>query len=181
MNPKELKLIRLLIGFILVLLVLFALFILMAIPSVNLYKQKNTQFKQIQATHSDMAQDHESRLQTLVELKKENKRVINAFDNKFDEESFMRYLDTQFERVSIQKEEPGEDERFLRYRLKVTTSMQTPVKFYEFLQKLNSYKNIIQVEFPIEFAMEEGELTGMFDLKKYYYKIRPLEEKRESK
>jgi wobble nucleotide-excising tRNase len=172
MNPKELKLIRLLLGIIVIILVLFILFIFLAIPSVNYYKKQNAAFVGVKTEYDRIKQQHTSALEVLLDLKSKNRRAIEAFENEFDEKKFVSYLQTMFENVSLEKSEANSDEKFLRYDIKVTTSMQTPMKFYAFLSDLNTFSNILEVEFPIEFEMVDGALQGSFHMRKYHYKIK---------
>lgn len=172
MNPKELKLIRLLVGIIVIILLLFAFFIFMAIPSVNYYKKQNSSYNEVKAEYENIKQKHQTALDRLLELKSKNRRAIEAFANEFDDKKFLNYLTTMFEEVEFNKVEPKESEKFLRYEIEVSTSMQTPMKFYKFLSDINQYSNILEAEFPIRFEMVEGRLVGSFSLKKYYYKIK---------
>lgn len=172
MNPKELKLIRLLVGVIAIIILLFLLFILLAIPSVNYYKKQNTTHLEVKEKFETVRQNHEETVQTLKELKTKNKNKVDAFANSFDENSFMRYMQDIFDKVEFSKEEPLQEDKFVRYKIKVTTSMQTPMKFYRFLSDVNRYSNILEAEFPIEFEMVDGNLTGSFELKKYHYEIK---------
>jgi len=172
MNPKEVKLIRLLVGVIVMIVMLFMLFIFMAIPSVNYYKKENSRYLEVKAKYDATKNSHQDSLNRLLDLKSDNRRVIESFANSFDEEVFVRYLHSKFDDVEIVKSEEITEEKFLRYKITVSTSMQTPMRFYEFLNDINHYSNILEVEFPISFEMIEGTLFGSFDLKKYHYKIK---------
>ncbi len=172
MTPKELKLIRLLLGVIIIIVLLFSLFFALAIPSVKMYKKQNSEYRKVKAKYDRISRQHGDALTQLKELKSDNRKIIDAFENGFDEQAFLKYLNSKFQTVKFEKSDPRVEEKFLRYSITVTTSMDTPMKFYEFLTKLNRYSNIIETEFPIEFQAKNGVLEGSFSLKYYYYKVK---------
>ena len=171
MNPKELKLIRLLIGVIVMILFLFILFISFAIPSVNYFKSANAKHSEVKSRYELVKQDHDESLQLLRQLKSNNSKVIDAFANDFDEELFLRYMNTIFDEVKFQKSKAQEGDSYLHYELQVSTSMQTPMRFYQFLNEVSNYSNILEAQFPIEFEMVDGKLIGSFGLHQYHYEI----------
>ena len=59
------------------------------------------------------------------------------------------------------------DEPFFRYELNVTSMVKTPSKFYNFIDALQKYDNIVKIDFPIKMRGEGDKIHTTFNIKIY--------------
>lgn len=95
----------------------------------------------------------------------DNEKMISMYEHKFDEKSFESFCSKFFNTVSLNYIQDKTDEKYLKYILKVSTNIDSPVYFYDFVKALENYSNIIKVEFPISFKANSSEIEAIFNIK----------------
>ena len=108
------------------------------------------------------------RQKELSDLSTENRRVITSFKHTFTTENFIAYSATFFNAVSlIEAEKQGYKDEFTEYQLRVSSQLKSPTAFYDFLEGLNRYENIIQADFPIHMESNSSTIQSSFTIKVY--------------
>jgi uncharacterized protein YpmS len=174
---KNVDLVKILMYVLLFLLTVFAIIFFVLIPSVREYKQSKKTFameKRDYITTRDALNEEKTHLNN---VNHENKKIIDAFARQYQKEELLAFLQQFFETVSVEEVEPdalddsvpkehaASGELFETKEFTVAVYMSTPVKFQEFMQALNDYKQIVKVEFPIKFEKEGVNLSSLFRLK----------------
>lgn len=159
------KLLAYILVFVMVCLVMIFAFI---VPNIKEYREINLQNRSQTASVTKINQIYNSKNANLNEMKEKQRLVFKAFETKFDKENFSLFAGKFFSDVKLKEVPPKDsDEKFLRYELNVTTSLQTPSKFYNFIDALSKYDNIIKVDFPINMRGQDDKIHTTFNIKVY--------------
>jgi competence protein ComGC len=165
-SMEKIDVIKLLIYLLVLIVVTLFMILFVIIPNVREYKESQLIDKKA-SVHQDRVQNILSdRNIELSNLSSENRRAIIAFMHEFSADSFMDYAAKFFTQVSlVQLDKKAHKEEFVEYELKVTTSLKSPVNFYQFLEGLNRYENIVQADFPIYMESNESKISTVFTIK----------------
>ncbi|WP_353661850.1 hypothetical protein [Hydrogenimonas sp. SS33] len=175
MSFKEIRLIRMLMWVLFYLVVLFILIFAVVVPAVKAYKQTNAEHAEIKARYMAAKNEHDTILDRLKVLQSKNRKVVEAFENRWDEKAFLAAAKRYFLKVDLKPVDiNSSDPHFKVYELNAMAKMDSPQNFYRFLDALPSIPFVIQADFPIAFRAHGGEeIEGVF-------RIRVYEEKRGS-
>ncbi|MBZ7987730.1 hypothetical protein [Campylobacter canadensis] len=150
-------------------LILFSAFILIAlmiIPSTNNIKKTKKNNAILEQKTLQLQQQQDKLSNDLNTLLSNNKMYFDKFENKFNEEDFIRFSKEFFDEVSIEKIE-NEKQEYLNYNLNVSSKITSPTVFYDFILELKNYKNVIKLDFPINMYEKDGKINAIFNLKIY--------------
>ena len=181
MNFKEIRLIRLLLWVLFYLVLLFALIFLLVVPLVKGYKSSHMAYIKTKSEYMKIRQKHDDTLHRLKTLQSKYRKVVAAFENRWDEKDFERRCKMYFLEVALTPVETnGSDPRFKIYQLHALTTMQSPQNFYRFIDALPSMPYVVQADFPIAFKAHGGDkIEGIFKIR--IYEERPPSESNLSK
>jgi len=159
------KLLIFLVVFIFVTLLLISILIL---PNIKKYRVARGEYNQ--------ASVHKIRVQSVLkerekELKKiglDNWKIFAAFKHNFTKEEFLTFAKQFFNKATLKNvKQSSYAKEYDVYELNVTSSLKTPVKFYQFLDGLNHYSNIVQADFPIDLKSNGSLIYSSFKIKVY--------------
>lgn len=175
MSLKEVRLVRMLIWVLLYLILLFILIFAVVIPAVKKYREVNRLYAQSRAEFMAAQQEHDDILDRLKVLQSKHRKVIGAFEKRWDRDLFLQSAGKFFKKAELKEVDINiTDPRFKIYELNAVTKMESPQSFYRFLDNLANLPFVIQADFPIAFKANGGDIEGVF-------KIRVFEEKRSHK
>lgn len=159
------KLLIYMLVFVVVCLVMIFAFI---VPNIKEYREINLQNRSQTASVTKINQIYNTKNANLNDMKEKQRLVFKAFETKFDKANFSAFASKFFSEVRLAEVPPKDtNEKFLRYELEVTTSLQTPSKFYDFIDALAKYDNIIKVDFPINMRGQKDKIHTTFNIKVY--------------
>ena len=102
------------------------------------------------------------------EIKQNDKAVLDALENKFDADKFAQFASKYFTNVNLSEpKEAAKNGEISVCELTVTGSMKTPAKFYEFMDALQSYENIVKIDLPIKMRKDAEKIDATFGVKIY--------------
>lgn len=141
------------------------------IPGVKEYRAEKTKHKRSFAYLKATEDVLKKRQNLLLREKNKNLRILTSFKKNFKEENFITHAKSFFESVSLSKKtKDAYEDDFEFYELNATSHISTPKVFYDFLDSLNRYENIIQSDFPIKMEAEEETIKAFFKIKVYKLK-----------
>ena len=104
----------------------------------------------------------------LKELQSKNKRVITAFDNRFDADRFVKTNRHYFQSLQLSELEKGSSEApFALYEVNATSRIGSPENFYDFLEGINKSDWVIGVNFPVHFKRDQDLILSSFTMRVY--------------
>ncbi len=163
---KEVRLIRMLIWILLYLVILFFLIFIVVIPAVKEYREVNKSFIKSKAEYMAAQQEHDDILDRLKLLQTKHRKVIAAFENRWDKRFFVQSSKKFFQKVELKELDVNlSDPHFKIYELNAMTKMESPQNFYRFLDALPALPFVIQADFPIAFRAHGKEIDGVFRIK----------------
>lgn len=170
MNTKlsDADIIKILIYIVIFVLIVMLFVFVIIIPNVKDFRIEKKLERRAYNAYSKVYNYLENRQEILKNLKSDNLKIINSFENKFDQNAFQELLNTYFAQNSYKKiDQKGYRENFIVYELNVTTDLETPTKFYQFLDHLNRFDNIIKTDFPIQFESNGNTINSSFKIEVY--------------
>ena len=170
MKIKISKQIIYLLGLSIILLILVLLFsFLVLVPQGKEYRIKRSIVKK-QNLELRQLKDFEFDSQTkLKKLTSDNKHVIGAFKNKFDEKRFEKQYKKYFQSLKLSKRvKQKKQDTFNVYDVNTTSSINSPKNFYDFLDAVNKSDWIIKINFPIDFQRDSEAIKSSFTIQVYY-------------
>jgi hypothetical protein len=155
-----------LLGVSIVLLVFVIAFsFLVLIPQGKDYREKRGELK-LESKELNKYQDfYEETEITLKELQQKHRRVIVAFEAKFNPDRFKKQYNTYFSSLEISEIKKMDDnDGFATYEVNTTSQISSPKSFYNFLDAINKGDWIISVNFPINFVRDAELIKSSFTM-----------------
>jgi tetraacyldisaccharide-1-P 4'-kinase len=138
------------------------------IPAGKEYRSDRIKYKEVALERATIKREHKARFDEYKELQGKNRHVIDAFANTFDEKRFQEFTKNYFSHFNLEKSgDVQQEDLYIVYDAKATTSITSPQKFYEFVEALTKYEVIAAVKFPVHFERKEDSLEATFGLKVY--------------
>ncbi|TKX29290.1 hypothetical protein DMB95_00910 [Campylobacter sp. MIT 12-8780] len=151
---EEINLVKLVIYAMIFVLICGLLVLILILPMVKNYKNVSLRLysqNSVNAHLNEKFQVSESKLNT---LRSENEKIFTQFDSSFDEEDFIKFLNTYFTNVKLKKLENTNTNQYLFAEFNISATLKSTAEFYEFIDALNAYKNIIKLETPVDFKAQ---------------------------
>ncbi|WP_300363199.1 hypothetical protein [Hydrogenimonas sp.] len=169
MSLKEIRLIRLLGWILFYLLILFVLIFVLVIPTVKSYKSVNKKYVEEKANYLAAKDEHDTIFDRLKTLQSDKRKIIEAFENPWNEKAFLAKAKRYFKKVELTPVESNATDRYFKiYEFSVMTKMKSPENFYNFIDAFPSVPFVIQADFPIAFRAHGGdEIEGIFHIRVY--------------
>lgn len=168
---EDFDVIKLLLFFLLFVVVSMGMILGLIVPDVREYKQSKSALATEQVTTKRVYEILLKREDELVSLRTDNRKILEAFSNTFNEKNLIQHARNFFEAASLEKkDESSFEEDFIVYELTVTSYLKTPTQFYNFLESLSRFEAIIRTDFPIEMWVEDGKINAVFNIKVYQLK-----------
>lgn len=166
---EKIDIMKLLIFLMVFIVITFGLIFLLIIPNVKEHRTLKAEHKRVLVHKTRVENLFLEREAELSKLKADNAHVIKAFRHAFTQSEFMEYAKKFFTDVRLSEvSKSGYQKEFTEYELNVTSALKTPSNFYNFLEGLNRYSNIIQADFPIHLeATDKEHITSTFKIKVY--------------
>lgn len=152
------------------LLLLFVLLFsfLLLIPKGKDYRVQKIELKKELKQLQQLETLSNEKLSNLKELRSKNRRVIDAFDTKFNADRFDKVNSKFFDALTIAKiSSPSKDDEFDVYEVNTTSKISSPKSFYDFLDSVNKSEWVIAVNLPIHFKRESELIKSSFTMKVY--------------
>lgn len=165
---EEIDLVKLLVYILIFVLICLMMVLFFIVPNVKEYRKIQHEMH-LQNSHAvALSKEQESKTKTITAFKNREKALIRAFEIPFSKDRFTAFASKYFSDVKLSQLPPKDsDEPFFRYELNVTSSVQTPVKFYDFIDALQRYDNVIRVDFPIHMQGSGEHIRTTFNIKVY--------------
>lgn len=138
------------------------------IPAGKEYRIKRVDLIKTSKELREFENFHDETLESLKNLQSTNRRIITAFDTKFDASRFEKQNKNYFSTLSVapklnEKVEDG----FATYEVNTTSEINSPSSFYNFLDSINKSDWIIGINFPIHFKRDGELIKSSFTMKVY--------------
>ncbi len=159
------KLLIFLVVFIFVTLLLISILIL---PNIKKYRVARGEFNQVMVHKIRVESVLKEREKELKKMRLDNWKIFAAFKHNFTKEEFLTFAKQFFNKVTLKNiKQSSYTKEYEIYELNVTSSLKTPIKFYQFLDSLNHYTNIVQADFPIDLKSNGNIIYSSFKIKVY--------------
>ena len=138
------------------------------VPNIKEYKQVKYESRMQIAASAQTQRIYDAKSKALNEINQNDKAVLDALENKFNADKFAQFASKYFTNVNLSEpKEAAKNGEISVYELTVTGSMKTPAKFYEFMDALQSYENIVKIDLPIKMRKEAEKIDTTFGVKIY--------------
>ena len=159
---------KLLIYVLICIIACLAMIFGLLVPSIKEYKQVKYESRMQIAASAQTQRLYDAKSKALDEIKQSDKAQLDALENKFDADKFTQFTSKYFANVNRSElKEAAKNGEISVYELTVTGSMKTPAKFYEFMDALQSYENIVKIDFPIKMRKDAEKIDAIFAVKIY--------------
>lgn len=138
------------------------------VPNIKEYKQVKYESRMQIAASAQTQRIYDAKSKALNEIKQNDKAVLDALESKFDADKFAQFASKYFTNVNLSEpKEAVKNGEISVCELTVTGSMKTPAKFYEFMDALQSYENIVKIDLPIKMRKDAEKIDATFGVKIY--------------
>ena len=138
------------------------------VPNIKEYRQIKYESRMQIAASAQTQRLYNTKSKALNEIKQNDKAVLDALENKFDADKFAQFASKYFTNVNLSEpKEAAKNGEISVYELTVMGSMKTPAKFYEFMDALQSYENIVKIDLPIKMRKDAEKIDATFGVKIY--------------
>lgn len=167
-SMEKIDITKLLLFLLVFMVIVFSLVLFLIVPNIKEYRSFKSQYSQALMQKIRVENVLAQREEEHSELVQKNRRALSSFVHVFQAQSLISYAQTFFSDVELKEltKNPHKKE-FSEYALEVTSKLKTPTKFYDFLDGLNRYENIVQADFPINMEANESIIKASFTIKVY--------------
>ena len=159
---------KLLIYVLICIIACLAMIFGLLVPSIKEYKQVKYESRMQIAASAQTQRLYDAKSKALDEIKQNDKAQLDALENKFDTDKFTQFTSKYFANVNLSGlKEAAKNGEISVYELTVMGSMKTPAKFYEFMDALQNYENIVKIDFPIKMRKDAEKIDATFGVKIY--------------
>jgi len=142
--------------FLIIFAVWFAVGVL--IPKGKDYRKNRTILLKEKADLQKYDDFYKKTLSIYNKKKSKNRYIIEALQDKFDPQRFVKEYQKHFIALSLSKVQySGKTDIYDIYEVNTTSKIKSPTNFYNFLDAINKSQWLIEITFPINFT-REGEL-----------------------
>jgi len=167
-SMEKIDIVKLLLYLLIFIVVTLFMILIVIVPNIKEYRASKVVYKKAFVHKMRVENVLTDRDNELRNLSTENRRAITSFVHKFSTDNFIEYAGKFFNKVSlIEIEKKDYKKEFVEYELKVSSSLKSPTNFYNFLEGLNRYENIIQADFPIQMESNASTISSTFTIKVY--------------
>ena len=171
MNFKEIRLIRILVFILLYMILLFILIFGLVIPAIKKYKSESKTYYAVQNEYEMIRNEHESIYGKLKALQHKNMKIVDKFEQSWDEKVFLKQANTFFLKTELKLIDQNlNNSNFKIYEFDATTQMSSPENFYRFMEALPPMPFALQADFPISFHSNGDLINGVFRIKVFHEK-----------
>ncbi|MBZ7947759.1 hypothetical protein H2256_02145 [Campylobacter sp. RM9929] len=146
---EELNIVRILILALSFISICTALILFLLLPVLKDYEQINLRENSQIGTVNSFKIDLKSSEDKVTHLQNINKKNLDQFQQKFDEKKFNQFLKYYFKNIKITNIKLQSQEEYLYKKLKIEGLMDNPKNFYNFIDALKDYDNLIKISYPI--------------------------------
>ena len=165
-SMSKIDIVKLLLWLSIFLITIFTLSALLIIPSVNKLKVANEVLSSSNSKFQQNKVKNESIERQLNDYLSENKTNLAKIHNEFDIEKFKNHCKTFFDEVNLDKNLDFSED-YVSYQLSVSTKITSPTIFYDFIDSLDNFPNILRVHFPIILKSDKNLIKAQFNIQVY--------------
>lgn len=162
----KIDVVKLLLWLSVIFIAIFTLSALLIIPNTNKLKVANEVLSNSKSKYLSNVKQQEKLEDKLNKFLEENKVDLSRLHNDFDIDKFTKHCKTFFDEVLLEKKINLNDD-YISYQLSVSTKIPSPTIFYNFIDSLDNYPNIIKIHFPINMQSSEKLIKAQFDIQVY--------------
>jgi hypothetical protein len=167
-SMEKIDIVKLLLYLLIFIVATLFMILIVIVPNIKDYRASKVVYKKAFVHKMRVENVLLDRDNELRNLNIENRRAITSFMHKFSTDNFIKYAGKFFNEVSLVEVEKKEYKKeFVEYELRVSSSLKSPTNFYDFLEGLNRYENIIQADFPILMESDSSTISSAFTIKVY--------------
>ncbi len=164
-DDKTLKFIIFIFVFLVVVMVFVFLFV---IPSIKEFKHKKAEYNQQMRMQKELSVKEKELQDNLQKLRTQYTKSLESYKVPFEEKKFLNLAKKYFQNVKlIQKSVKKRESGLQIYEFTADFSAQTPVKFYHFIEAVNSMKNVVKINFPIKLETRNSNISLTFNMSVY--------------
>ena len=147
-NNSVIKLILFLLFFMIVLTLFLLIYI---IPELKKYKTNKIVLNKYEKLYNKEKRTLNSYIKYGENIQIKYKKEILKFKNKFNEEDFINFIKKYLQNVTIERNK--EDSKNTTYEIEGNIDKLNYL--YNFIDKLNIYKNFVKINFPLVYKVEK--------------------------
>ncbi|MFQ6341900.1 hypothetical protein [Campylobacter sp. VTCC 70190] len=164
---EETDLLKLLICALSFISVCTALILFLLLPTLKNYKQanlrENSQLAVLKSTQAKFNLS-EDKIST---LRSENNKSLEQFEQGFNTKNLEFFLQKYFQNVKIKEIKPEKQEKYLKNQVLIQATMNNPRRFYDFIDALKNYDNLIKLAYPLKLKAGNKDIQISLTLKIY--------------
>ncbi len=145
------------------LLVVFGFFIFT--PKIKTYRALNIELQQSNSDYAAAKQVFDKQYKALQNLQDREKNIDIALQKHFDLEQFKNYLQTYLPSPSLVNINTTTDANYQIALIDVRTTINSPVVYYRFIEALNAFKWVVEINGNQQFKGTEEGIETHFTLK----------------
>ena len=140
-------------------------------PSIKTFKYAKTQYFLTQQEFDKVKKQYKEVLNSLDILKNKNQKIINALNRVFDKNNFILFAKNYMQITNIKELNSSiYKNKFIKTPYLITAIIKSTKNFYDFVDDIKNYKNIIRVYFPIDFEKNKENIILTFKIECYNVK-----------
>jgi len=144
-------------------------------PSIKTFKYAKSQYFSTEAEFKNVQKQYKEILRSLDILKNKNKKILTALQTPFNKKDFINFAKKYMTITNIKELNTSVyKEDFIKTSYLITALIKSPENFYEFVDNIKNYQNIIRVYFPIDFEKNKKDINLTFKIE--YYRLKKTDE-----
>ncbi len=164
---EELDILKILIYALSFISVCTALILFLLLPILRDYKHANSKANSQTAVFNVAKNKFNLSEEKISVLRTDNNKSLEQFEQNFKLSDFNAFLKKYFQNIKIQQLSISTKEKYLKNYLNIQATINNPKYFYNFIDALKSYDNLIKIDYPLNLKAGQEGIIISFNVKIY--------------
>jgi hypothetical protein len=151
--------------------IVFLLFlVVLLVPTIKKFKTIKTDYYQTKIETDKYERKMEKLAEEYKKIYTKNRKIILSLNREFDKEAFKNFS-AKFMKINniTENNQTKYKQYFIKKTFVVSSTIDTPINFYKFVDEIKNYKNVLKIYFPVVFKAKNGEIKLIFKME--YFKV----------
>lgn len=167
---EEVDILKILIFSFSFIVICAVLILFLIVPFLKDYKLTHSKLARQEIQNTKASNELESLEKIITSFQNTNQTRLAQINSEFSTKDFLKFMQNYFEEVQFKSVPISKPKDYLKYKFSIEAKIKNPQAFYSFLNDLQKYKNLVEIDSPVEFKSKEKYIELKFNANVFYAK-----------
>ncbi|MCR6594007.1 hypothetical protein [Campylobacter insulaenigrae] len=167
---EEVDILKILIYSFTFVVICVVLILFLIVPFLKDYKINYSRLAKQEIQNTKAINELKNLEETIENFKKTNKIRLMQINSDFSQDDFVKFMQNYFDDIKIKSIPIKQDKIYLKYQFNVQVKIKSPQAFYSFLNDLQKYQNLVEINTPVSFSANQKYINLNFKVNVFFAK-----------